>query len=839
MSLNINFPCIKGASYILVNAPDMVINCGTTQTLERETNPNSEYLKDIRSHLRKFDDVVSYIPNQVYIGNMDLDELSKTPRPWYTKNKENSSRWGSFGEIMPQDEFYGLMKISDSFDIVMLEESFCSKLEVKLSKHPLLKDKIDKIGNGYGIDEIKKNIEHQGAEGLTMNGELVGCVKRAHEFDKNLSAHIMIENLAVKASGALALINLIEKSNIAPDDIGYIIECSEEAIGDMNQRGGGNIAKGVGEIAGCINATGIDMRGFCAGPSHALINAASLVSSGIFKNVVVLGGGSTAKLGMNGKDHLKKNMPIIEDVLGGFAVLISENDGVNPILRTDIIGKHKIGSGSSPQAVMEALVSTPLEKAGYKITDVDKYSPEMQNPECTEPAGAGDVPTANLKMIGALGVKKGQIERSKLLDFVAGHGYPGFAPTQGHVPSGVPIIGFGRKYILEGKLNNFMIIGKGSLFLGRMTNLFDGISILIEKNKVLESTNNKVRVGLTILGSEHGVDEVINGAKIAKKKYNDFDTVLIGKKVEGFESYEAETLEESHKLMEKLLDEKKIDCAVTLHYNFPIGVSTVGRVISPSSGRDFFIATSTGTSATDRTTAMYKNAIYGIIVAKAMGCSDPSIGILNIDGARQAERALKELNTNGYNINFAESKREDGGVLMRGNDILMGTPDVLITDTLTGNILVKMLSSYVAGGDYESIGYGYGPGIGEDLNKIICIVSRASGSPVICEALKYAATLYENDLIGVMNKEFEKVKKFSKPLEDTKASNKINMPPKKVVTYQIPGIDILELDDAQIKLIDAGIYCESGMGCTGPIILVAEDEGDKAREILAKGGYIE
>ena len=27
-----------------------------------------------------------------------------------------------------------------------------------------------------------------------------------------------------------------------------------------------------------------------------------------------------------------------------------------------------------------------------------------------------------------------------------------------------------------------MIIGKGSLFLGRMTNLFDGISFIIEKN---------------------------------------------------------------------------------------------------------------------------------------------------------------------------------------------------------------------------------------------------------------------------------------------------------------------------------------------------------------------
>ena len=27
-----------------------------------------------------------------------------------------------------------------------------------------------------------------------------------------------------------------------------------------------------------------------------------------------------------------------------------------------------------------------------------------------------------------------------------------------------------------------MIVGKGSLFLGRMTNLFDGVSIVIERN---------------------------------------------------------------------------------------------------------------------------------------------------------------------------------------------------------------------------------------------------------------------------------------------------------------------------------------------------------------------
>jgi hypothetical protein len=106
----------------------------------------------------------------------------------------------------------------------------------------------------------------------------------------------------------------------------------------------------------------------------------------------------------------------------------------------------------------------------------------MQTSEITAPAGAGDVPTQNYKMIGALAVKNGQLDRKELKDFIGKHGYEGFAPTQGHIPSGVPICGHGNDKIMSGELDNYMIVGKGSLFLGRMTNLFDGVSILVEKN---------------------------------------------------------------------------------------------------------------------------------------------------------------------------------------------------------------------------------------------------------------------------------------------------------------------------------------------------------------------
>ncbi len=46
----------------------------------------------------------------------------------------------------------------------------------------------------------------------------------------------------------------------------------------------------------------------------------------------------------------------------------------------------------------------------------------------------------------------------------------------------MPYVGFACEDIKEGKIKNAMIIGKGSLFLGRMTNLFDGVSFVIHGN---------------------------------------------------------------------------------------------------------------------------------------------------------------------------------------------------------------------------------------------------------------------------------------------------------------------------------------------------------------------
>lgn len=474
---------VKGAGYILVHTPDMVIHNGTTQTTERVVNPESEYLKELPKHLRSYEDVLAYWPNQTYIGNVTPAQLAEQGSTWVDLKCPVTDRHGKYGEIMPQEEFLLLMQICDCFDVVKLDKDFVAAHKAAIVEHPLFDAEMTgRLNDGVELSEVEHLVNEEGAEGLYDHDKLVGCVKRAHDIDHNLSAHVMHENLVSKASSVLALLHGIKNAGIDKSEVEYVIDCCEEACGDMNQRGGGNFAKAAAEVAGFTNATGSDVRGFCAGPAHAIVHAAALVQCGAFKNVVVTAGGCTAKLGMNAKDHVKKGVPVLEDCVAGFSVLISANDGVNPVIRTDIVGRHTIGTGAAPQNVISSLVTAPLEAAGLKILDIDKYSPEMQNPDITKPAGAGDVPEANYKMIAALGVKKGELQRTEIASFVKDHGMVGWAPTQGHIPSGVPYMGPLRDEILAGETKRAMIIGKGSLFLGRMTNLFDGISFVVETN---------------------------------------------------------------------------------------------------------------------------------------------------------------------------------------------------------------------------------------------------------------------------------------------------------------------------------------------------------------------
>jgi betaine reductase len=114
---------------------------------------------------------------------------------------------------------------------------------------------------------------------------------------------------------------------------------------------------------------------------------------------------------------------------------------------------------------------------------VDKYATELHNPEVTEPSGSGNVPLLNYRLIAAMAALGKEIDRADIPNFVERHGMPGFSPTQGHIASGIPFLGHAVEQIIAGEMERTMFLAKGSLFLGRMTQLSDGLSFILERNQ--------------------------------------------------------------------------------------------------------------------------------------------------------------------------------------------------------------------------------------------------------------------------------------------------------------------------------------------------------------------
>lgn len=429
---------ILAASLTLQHVPDLV-RYGSKPSREQARIP------EVVSALRTFEEAVAYLPHQVFIGNRDPEYLRQVARPWAASSTGGSAA-GRSGEIISQAAFYELMAEVDQFGLLRLKEE-------------------------PGAADLR----------IYADGEVAGAFSAAHDADESLSAQVLLENLACKAGAVHATRFMLARSGVDPDSICFVLGSGEEAIGDRYQRGGGNLGKAVAEATGLNQAAGADVKAFCAGPVHALVMAGALVEAGVHDRVAVVAGGSLAKLGMKFESALDRGLPILEDVLAGLAVLVGPADEAGGlVMRLDAVGRHRVAAGSSQQALLEDIVGGPLTRMGRTITDIGIYAPELHNPEITQPAGGGDVPDRNYRMLAGYGVLRGELEKADVPGFSAQHGIPGFSPTQGHIASAIPWLPHALERAARGELSSTMLMAKGSLFLGRMTHLWDGASLTLE-----------------------------------------------------------------------------------------------------------------------------------------------------------------------------------------------------------------------------------------------------------------------------------------------------------------------------------------------------------------------
>ena len=472
-------PVVSASTQVLAHAPGLARHGSKPR---RELPKDAGVERTFLAALRSFDDAVAYPPHQAWLGAVHPRDLPE--RPWVAPGADpgQAGRFGPAGELMPEDELLGLLAVLDGFELVTLSPEAADRAAAALAEHPLGKHlDLDLLDRARG--DAQAAAAAPGALPLHVGADrLAGAIRRAQEDDESLSAHVLLENLLGKATASLALLHLLDKHGVDPTSIEYVLSCGEEAVGDRYQRGGGNLAKAVAEVAGLTEASGADVKNFCAAPVPALVMASSLVAAGVFRRVAVVAGGSLAKLGMKFQGHLSHELPVLEDVLGGAAALVEADDGRSPTVRLDAVGRHKVSAGGSATQIMEALAIEPLVRNGLGMTDVDDFATELHNPEITEPQGSGNVPDRNYKTMAALTARRGEHAREDIAALVAGRGMPGLAPTQRPLAPASCYLPHALQRLTEGEAGRVSLVAKGSLFLGRMTGLSDGMSVLLERN---------------------------------------------------------------------------------------------------------------------------------------------------------------------------------------------------------------------------------------------------------------------------------------------------------------------------------------------------------------------
>ena len=279
-----SLPTIRGISCVIAHTPGL-LRYGSKPTRELAKEP--ALIDDVQRHLRSFQDAVAYPPNQVFIGNHAPEWLWEVPEPHWRHGDEGARPEGPAGRIVGEDAFWGLLRAADEFGLIDIERTRLERSRALLAETGLFSDgELERV--------VRRGSATSSAEGaLTLHaadGAVVGRIASGYPGDSTQTADVLLENLACKGSGALALKELLRQVDMAPSEVEYVLGCGEEAVGDRYQRGGGSISKAMAEMAGCAQATGSDVKAFCCAPVHALVLAGALVQSGVYLNVIVVGG---------------------------------------------------------------------------------------------------------------------------------------------------------------------------------------------------------------------------------------------------------------------------------------------------------------------------------------------------------------------------------------------------------------------------------------------------------------------------------------------------------------------------------------------------------------------
>src|SRR5512138_2557081 len=192
-------PVVRAVSLVLAHAPSFVRLGSKPLRVLREVKQPIDYLQP---HLRDWDAALAYAPNQVFIGNLGVDDLATWPTPWHLHSVPGARRFGPDGEIMPETELLGLLAACDGFDLLALDRNVAEQARTAFEAHPVIGGTSGRPQMPAGVTAgvLAERIERHGATPLLgADGRLLGAMLPAHDEDDTLSGQVLLENLACKA----------------------------------------------------------------------------------------------------------------------------------------------------------------------------------------------------------------------------------------------------------------------------------------------------------------------------------------------------------------------------------------------------------------------------------------------------------------------------------------------------------------------------------------------------------------------------------------------------------------------------------------------------------------
>src|SRR2546425_6009535 len=231
----IQVPVIRAARFVLAHVPGLVVLGSKPR---RELAREGEALRvQLRAHLGSYTEAVAFFPRQFLIGNEVPEVLHEIPRPWHRQPIDSARASGAAGLIVDQDTFYAWLARADTAHLVVLEDAYAARLAAGLDGVRV----ITRDAAGLAL-AAASGAERFYDDGASKAIHVAGVVLPGDEADESLQAPVLLENLAAKVTGALALRRLLDE--VAPDQaVDFLLGSGAKAGGGPDPTGAGGLAQ--------------------------------------------------------------------------------------------------------------------------------------------------------------------------------------------------------------------------------------------------------------------------------------------------------------------------------------------------------------------------------------------------------------------------------------------------------------------------------------------------------------------------------------------------------------------------------------------------------------------